>query len=104
MHHGASFANETKDLATAEHLKHAWRDAMLSEQDKAICEYVEKLALRPGDMVEDDVARLRRAGFEDRGVLDINLVCSLFSFFNRLVDGLGVEVEPEMNAPSEKYR
>jgi len=56
-------------------------------------EYVEKLTLRPWDMVEGDVARLREAGFSDAAILDINQVTGYYAFVNRLADGLGVELE-----------
>jgi len=56
-------------------------------------EYVEKLTLRPWDMLEADVVRLREAGFGDAAILDINQVTGYYAFVNRLADGLGVELE-----------
>jgi len=56
-------------------------------------EYVEKLTLRPWDMVKEDVARLRDAGFSDAAILDVNQVTGYYAFVNRLADGLGVELE-----------
>ena len=56
-------------------------------------EYVEKLTLRPWDMVEGDVIALREAGYSDAAILDINQVTSYYAFVNRLADGLGVELE-----------
>jgi alkylhydroperoxidase family enzyme len=44
-------------------------------------------------MVEADVIALRDAGFSDAAILDINQVTSHYAFANRLVDGLGVELE-----------
>ena len=55
--------------------------------------YVEKLTLRPGEMVEADVIALRTAGFSDAAILDINQVTGYYAFVNRLADGLGVELE-----------
>jgi alkylhydroperoxidase family enzyme len=57
-------------------------------------DYVEKLTLRPWDIVRDDVAKLRAAGFSDAAILDINQVTGYYAFVNRLADGLGVELEP----------
>ena len=56
--------------------------------------YVDKLTVRPWDMVESDVAALRDRGFSDSAILDINQVTGYYAFANRLVDGLGVELEP----------
>ncbi len=56
-------------------------------------EYAVKLTLTPWDMVKQDVADLRRAGFSDSAILDINQVTGYYAFVNRLADGLGVELE-----------
>lgn len=58
-----------------------------------MCEYVEKLTLRPWEMVEADVIALRAAGFSDSAILDINQVTGYYAYVNRLADGLGVELE-----------
>ncbi len=56
--------------------------------------YVEKLTLDPQHMTRDDVEALRRAGFDDAGILDIAQVCAYYNYVNRLAQGLGVELEP----------
>ncbi len=58
-------------------------------------EYVEKLTLRPWDMVENDVVALREVGFSDAAILDINQVTGYYAFVNRLADGLGVDLEED---------
>ena len=58
-----------------------------------MCEYVEKLTLRPWDMIAADITALREAGFSDSAILDINQVTSYYAYVNRLADGLGVELE-----------
>lgn len=67
--------------------------APLSEADRAMLEYAEKLTLRPWEMVEADVQALRAAGFSDTAILDINQVTGYYAYVNRLADGLGVELE-----------
>ena len=76
-----------------EQLKADWRQADLNEADRAMLEYVEKLTVRPWDMIEEDVKTLRQAGFSDTAVLDINQVTGYYAYVNRLADGLGVELE-----------
>jgi alkylhydroperoxidase family enzyme len=56
-------------------------------------DYAIKLTLSPVRMIQEDVGRLRRAGFDDRTILDINLVTGYYAFVNRLADGLGVPLE-----------
>lgn len=77
-----------------EQLKVDWRQADLSQADQAMLGYVEKLTLRPWDMVEADVVALRQAGFGDAAILDINQVTAYYAYVNRLADGLGVKLEP----------
>ena len=52
-------------------------------------------------MGEDDVAGLRRSGFEDRAIHDAVQVVSYFNYVNRVADALHVDLEPEM-APYPK--
>ncbi len=78
-------------------LKDNWRGAALDETDRAMLAYVEKLTLRPWEMVNEDVLALRAAGFSDAAILDINQVTSYYAYVNRLADGLGVELEPFWN-------
>jgi uncharacterized peroxidase-related enzyme len=74
-------------------LKKNFRKAELSAADHAMCVYVEKLTLKPWEMVEMDVVSLREAGFSDSAILDINQVTGYYAYVNRLADGLGVELE-----------
>ncbi len=52
-------------------------------------DYVEKLTLRPCEMVEADVLKLRSAGFDETAIGDIATVTATYAFMNRIVDGLG---------------
>jgi len=65
----------------------------LRPQDRVMLEYAAKLAREPGAMSQEDVVRLRDAGFTERAVLEIALAAAYMSFVNRLAQGLGVEVE-----------
>lgn len=70
-----------------------YREAALSPEDRAMLDYAVKLTLEPWNMVKQDVQALRRAGFSDAAILDINQVTGYYAFVNRLADGLGVELE-----------
>jgi len=83
----------TGDDELVEQLVEDWRQAKLSEADRAMLAYVEKLTLWPWDMVEADVVALRGAGFGDAAILDINQVTAYYAYVNRLADGLGVGLE-----------
>jgi len=53
-------------------------------------DYVAKLTLSPATVQRQDVEKLRQAGFDDTGILQINLIASWFNYINRVADGLGV--------------
>ncbi len=55
--------------------------------------YAEKLTLTPGHMVENDVVMLRKVGFSDVDILDINQIVAYYAYVNRTADGLGVKLE-----------
>lgn len=83
----------TKDEALVAQLIADWRQAQLSEADRAMLAYAVKLTQEPWNMVEEDVITLRDAGFSDTDILDINQITSYYAYVNRLADGLGVELE-----------
>ncbi len=56
-------------------------------------DYAAKLTRSPASVRRSDVETLRAAGFDDRAILDINLVSAYYAFANRLTDGLGVPLE-----------
>lgn len=56
-------------------------------------DYAAKLTRSPADTAASDVESLRTAGLTDREILDLVMVVGYFAFANRLVDGLGVELE-----------
>lgn len=94
QHHGEGLRKLTDDAVLVAQLKVDWRQADLGAADWAMLVYVEKLTLRPWEMVEGDVVALREAGFSDGAILDVNQVTAYYAYVNRLADGLGVELEP----------
>ena len=75
-----------------EQVKSDWREVRLTKAEYAMLEYAEKLTLTPSAMTEEDVQKLRDAGWTDRDILDIVHVCAYFNFRVRVVDGLGLEL------------
>jgi hypothetical protein len=47
-------------------------------------------------MAEEDARALGAAGFDDRAIHDAAQVAAYFSYINRVADGLGVDLEPDM--------
>jgi uncharacterized peroxidase-related enzyme len=80
------------ELAAA--LRRDYTQARLSDPDRAMLDYAAKLTTQPARVGPEDVEALRRAGFNDQAVLQINLIASWFNYINRVADGLGVGREP----------
>lgn len=76
-----------------ESLTEDWRKAELSERERALCAYTEKLTLEPSRMEASDLEPLRRIGLDDLGILHLAHVIGFFAYANRIVDGLGCEGE-----------
>jgi uncharacterized peroxidase-related enzyme len=94
-HHAAWLRRLTTDDAFAAAMAADYTTATLADADRALCDYAAKLTRTPWDMVETDLAPLRAAGFSDRAIHDACAVAGYFAFANRLIAGLGVELEPE---------
>jgi alkylhydroperoxidase family enzyme len=73
-----------------EALKKDYRSAPIREQDRAMLDYVVKLTKDATTCSPEDHARLRAAGFDDRGILQITLIAAWFSYINKAADALGV--------------
>ncbi len=67
--------------------------ASLEPADRALATFATDLTLWPGRTTSADHAPLRDAGFDAAAIHDIVQVVCLFSWMNRLADGLGVRVE-----------
>jgi len=80
----------TLNEAMVEALQKDFCTAPISEQDKAMLEYVVKLTRDATQCSPEDHRALRAAGFDDRGILQITLIASWFNYINRVSDALGV--------------
>ena len=63
--------------------------------------YSEKLTLNPSAMTKADLDGLR-VHFSEEQAFDIVIIACLFNFMDRLADGLGVELGPEIQRLVEK--
>lgn len=78
------------------HIKKGFRTARLSERERALCEFAEKLTLTPAQINRSEIEKLRAVGLSDKDVLDAVEVISYFNYINRIADGLGVDLEEWM--------
>jgi uncharacterized peroxidase-related enzyme len=67
-----------------------YANAPISEQDRAMLDYVVQLTRDSTRISRADHERLRAVGFDDKGILQITLIASWFNYINRAADALGV--------------
>lgn len=102
--HGAWVGRLTKDEQLAAALIRGDVDgAPVDERDRAMLRYVRKLTLEPAKVEREDVEELRRVGFSDAAIGDIAINAALFAFMNRVVDGLGGQLEGDMVESAQRF-
>ncbi|HBR56702.1 MAG TPA: peroxidase [Blastocatellia bacterium] len=101
-HHAAAVNHYWKDEGRVGLLRSDYTQLDLSPLDRRLCDYARALTISPGEDTEKAfIAPLRDSGLDDRGILDATLVIAYFNFVNRIVLGLGVELEE--NSGGYKY-
>jgi uncharacterized peroxidase-related enzyme len=78
------------DPALVDALVGDYENAPISAADRVMLDYVTTLTEDATRITPRDHERLRNAGFDDRGILQITLIASWFNYINRVADALGV--------------
>jgi len=93
-HHGEALHHFWKDTERIERLSEDYTQAGLSNADLFLCRYADTLTRNPNDSgIKDLIVFMKEAGLDDRMILDCALITAYFNFVNRLVLGLGVDLE-----------
>jgi uncharacterized peroxidase-related enzyme len=90
-HHAEALNHYWKDDDKIKDLINNYKSINLSEKKLAMMDYVYKLTKKPEIIKQSDIDILRENGFQDKDILDINLIVSYFNFVNRIVLGLDVD-------------
>ena len=80
----------TLDEGFVKALVEDYEHAPLTPQDRVMLDYVTLLTQDATRVTPSHHKRLREAGFDDRGILQITLIASWFNYINRVADALGV--------------
>jgi alkylhydroperoxidase family enzyme len=80
----------TLDATFVKALVEDYENAPLAAADRVMLDYVTQLTKDATRITPDHHVRLRAAGFDDRGILQITLMASWFNYINRVADALGV--------------
>jgi uncharacterized peroxidase-related enzyme len=71
----------------------AGRVTQTTDRENALIQYATKLTMNPHGMDHLDVQHLRDVELDDRAILDLVHLIGFFNYVNRIVKGLGVQVE-----------
>jgi uncharacterized peroxidase-related enzyme len=74
--------------------------APVEEKLKPVLAYVGKLTRTPARITEADAEAVFAAGWDERALHDAVLVCALFNFMNRMVEGVGLSADEGYATPS----
>ncbi len=95
IHHGEALNKYVKDAAWVKALAADPEGVSLDADERALADYALGLTRSPGRGRKEAVEALRSAGFEDDAILHATEVVSYFNYVNRMVHGLGVELESD---------
>ncbi|MFK7965647.1 MAG: carboxymuconolactone decarboxylase family protein [Burkholderiaceae bacterium] len=70
--------------------------APVNEKLKPILSFVKKLTLNPAKMTIDDARAVMQAGWQEKTLHDVIMVCCCYAFMNRLADGHGLPSDPSL--------
>ena len=71
-------------------LQEDYTTAPLTAAERTMVEYVVQLTRDATRIGPEHHARLRAAGFDDTGILQITLIACWFNYINRVADALGI--------------
>ena len=95
-HHAEAVQFFWKDEARTRQLSEDYSQLDLEPRDRLLCEWAEQLTVSPDFRGKHEaMEELRASGLDDRAILDATLVVAYFNFVNRLVMGLGVDLEED---------
>jgi uncharacterized peroxidase-related enzyme len=80
----------TLDEALVEAIRRDYRTAPIDERDRIMLDFAAQITRDATGVTPAYHDRLRAAGFDDRGILQITLIASWFNYINRVADALGV--------------
>ena len=95
-HHGPRLARALGDEPLARAVARDYREADLPARDRVLLDYAVALTCVPAERTADDVERLREYGFDDAAIVRAAAIAGLFNMVNRVIAGLGVELEDDV--------
>jgi uncharacterized peroxidase-related enzyme len=88
--HAEFLRRVTGDDAPVHKLSVDYRTAPITESERVMVAYAIQITRDATQITEGDHVRLREAGFDDVGILQITAIAAWFNYINRMADALGV--------------
>lgn len=80
-----------------EQLTTDFRSAPLDPETLVLLEFAEKVTLTPSQVVDEDLEKLRQAGFSDDDIYLTTHIIGIFNYLVRLADVFDLDLDPEVN-------
>src|SRR5689334_9451692 len=93
--HGAILRVYAKNPWLADQIAANYRKADITDRQKAMLEFAQKVALRSSELVEEDYAKLRAHGFSEEDIWDIGAIAAFFALSNRMADLISMRPNDE---------
>lgn len=77
--------------------------ASVGEKMKPILRYARKLTHRPNGVTQADAETIFAAGWDETALFHTVAITALFNFMNRLVEGMGIELNPSEVKPTSEH-
>jgi uncharacterized peroxidase-related enzyme len=87
--HGAALREAMGDPVLADRITLDWRRAGLDDRQTAICEYAEKITVRPTETSRQDIDHLLSFGLTLEETWDVAEVAAMYNFTNRMAMATG---------------
>jgi uncharacterized peroxidase-related enzyme len=98
-HHGQNFAYLMADHDRANNVVESLVSGDLAacgtEKEVSALSYANKLCLDPGQVCQSDIETLTRTGWSDGEILEIVQIVGMFSYFCRVINGVGISLGKE---------
>lgn len=94
--HGDNLRGMWKNASLVDKISYNYRSAKdeLSPEDYALCEYAWFVTAHPRDICQEQVDKLREAGFDDHQILEAAFVAGFFNYTNRWVSTIAPVPNP----------
>ncbi|MGH9116121.1 MAG: peroxidase-related enzyme [Acidimicrobiales bacterium] len=93
--HGAILRIRAKDPFISDLVATNYRQAPITDRQRAMLDYAVKLSTLPETVTEADQQTLREAGFDDEDIWDISMIAAFFALSNRMAHAIALRPNDE---------